>query len=268
MYCTNCGAEIDENDASCPYCGYLNPYGAERKYMKELEVIRRKTDELDDHPENYVKAEVKKKGRKAGFIFLIVLLGIAALAAFYFGMEYILSHNAFRDDAREERAFRDKYIPELNRMLEEGRDEEAYNYMTDTLYDEKGSSYLWRWEHFDYLSTYGTLLYVRHVREEALTEGIGEREFVNAAADVITDVKDPLEPYGRRIPEEDLKKIEALREEEKLFLTETVGMTGEEIDAIYEASLSDGVLSYTKLEEEIRKYWDKVPEELKGGGLS
>ena len=38
MYCTNCGAEIDENDASCPYCGYLNPYGAERKYMKDLSV--------------------------------------------------------------------------------------------------------------------------------------------------------------------------------------------------------------------------------------
>ena len=51
MYCTNCGAEIDENDASCPYCGYLNPYGAERKYMKELEVIRVKTDKEEENRE-------------------------------------------------------------------------------------------------------------------------------------------------------------------------------------------------------------------------
>ena len=52
MYCTNCGAEIDENDASCPYCGYLSTYGAERNYMKELGVIRGKTDKQDDRTES------------------------------------------------------------------------------------------------------------------------------------------------------------------------------------------------------------------------
>ena len=35
--CPNCGAKIDKLDASCPYCGYINVEGAEKKYMDELE---------------------------------------------------------------------------------------------------------------------------------------------------------------------------------------------------------------------------------------
>lgn len=268
MYCTNCGAEIDENDASCPYCGYLNPYGAERKYMKELEVIRVKTDKLDDHPENYVKAEVKKKGRKAGFIFLVVLAVIGGLVGFFFGLGYILDHNLIGDNAREEMEFRDKYIPELNQMLEEGRDEEAYNYMMGTLYKEKGSDYLWNWEHYEYLTTYGSLVYVRRINEKALTEGLDKREFVSAGQDVLTGAKEELYTYGRKIPDSDLEKIEAMHEEEMLFLTETIGMTEEEIDEIYESAMEDDWVSYTKLEEALSKYWDKVPNELKEGGKS
>lgn len=265
MYCTHCGAEIDEKDASCPYCGYLNPYGAERKYMKELEVIRKKTDELDDHPEDYVKAEVKKTGRKAGFIFLIVLAVIGGLTVFFLTMSYLIDHGTFRDDAKAEIEFRSKYIPELERLLEEGRDEEAYDYMA-SLYDEKGSSYLWNWDHYEYLTTYGNLIYVRHIAEIAAEGELTKRNFVSGASAVIEDIKDPIDTYGTRIPDSDFKKIEAVHEEEKLFLTETIGMSEAEIDAIYEECLEDNWLSYTKLEEALGKYWDKVPNKLKGGG--
>ncbi len=263
MYCTHCGAEIDEKDASCPYCGYLNPYGAERKYMKELEVIREKTDELDDHPEEYVKTEVKRKGRTAGFIFLIVLAMIAGLAMFFWGLNYILEHDIFRDDAREEMEFRDRYIPELNQMLEEGRDEEAWVYMCDELFDEKGSSYLWNWEHYEYLTAYGTLSYVRDVREAAEAGELAERDFVSAGASIISDLKNEPYTYNRPIPDSDLIKMEAIFEEEKEFLTQTIGMTEEEIDEIYEACVEGDWASYTDLEAKLKDYWDKVPDELK-----
>ena len=61
--------------------------------MKELEVIRVKTDKLDDHPENYVKAEVKKKKEQEGEVrdlFLVVLAVIGGLVGFFFGLGYIL----------------------------------------------------------------------------------------------------------------------------------------------------------------------------------
>ena len=53
-----------------------------------------------------------------------------------------------------------------------------------------------------------------------------------------------------------------------LFLTETIGMTEKEIDEIYESAMEDDWVSYTKLEEALSKYWDKVPNELKEGGKS
>ena len=153
-------------------------------------------------------------------------------------------------------------------MLEEGRDEEAYNYMMGTLYKEKGSDYLWNWEHYEYLTTYGSLVYVRQINEKALTEGLEKREFVSAGLDVLTDAKEELYTYGRKIPDSDLEKIEAMHEEEMLFLTETIGMTEEEIDEIYESAMEGDWVSYTKLEEALSKYWDKVPNELKEGGKS
>ena len=41
-----------------------------------------------------------------------------------------------------------------------------------------------------------------------------------------------------------------------------------QIDEIYESAMEDDWVSYTKLEEALSKYWDKVPNELKEGGKS
>ena len=51
MYCSNCGAEINEKDAYCPYCGVMNARAAEREYMEKLEgrrVGQRKPAGYDD----------------------------------------------------------------------------------------------------------------------------------------------------------------------------------------------------------------------------
>ena len=86
-----------------------------------------------------MKAEVKKKGRKAGFIFLVVLAVIGGLAGFFFGLGYILDHNLIRDNAREGDGVPGQICHELNQDARGGgEDEEAYNYMMGTLYKEKG----------------------------------------------------------------------------------------------------------------------------------
>ncbi len=262
MYCTHCGAEIDEHEVNCPYCGYLNPYGAERHYMKELEVIRKKTDELDDHPEESVKTEVKRKGRRAGFIFLIALLIIGGIIVFFLAVNFLIERITYRDSARSEMEFRDRYVPELDRLLEEGRDEEACRYMSE-LYDKEGSSYLWEWEHYEYLYMLGNLDYVRHVFEDE--EGISEHEFVNAAAGVVMDVMGERSNPDRPVPPEDAEKIRAILEEEQQLLFEVTGLTGEEIREAYESVKQDGWVPYDALERKMHEYWDRVPEERRRG---
>ena len=48
IVCTSCGASFDKDEPKCPYCGTLNPYGAEKEYKEKLEDIREKLDVVDD----------------------------------------------------------------------------------------------------------------------------------------------------------------------------------------------------------------------------
>ena len=40
IICPNCGAEIENDVTKCPYCGYINVEGAEKKYFDELDDIK------------------------------------------------------------------------------------------------------------------------------------------------------------------------------------------------------------------------------------
>ena len=41
VICPNCGAAIYENEASCPFCGYINIPGAEEKFMRDIKKTER-----------------------------------------------------------------------------------------------------------------------------------------------------------------------------------------------------------------------------------
>ena len=36
MICSNCGADIGDNETACPYCGAMQYENSEQKYMKDL----------------------------------------------------------------------------------------------------------------------------------------------------------------------------------------------------------------------------------------
>ena len=35
--CPNCGAVFEAKEPKCPYCGHINPMGAEAKFLRDLE---------------------------------------------------------------------------------------------------------------------------------------------------------------------------------------------------------------------------------------
>ncbi|MBQ0059983.1 MAG: zinc ribbon domain-containing protein [Lachnospiraceae bacterium] len=78
MFCSNCGAEITLNDKNCPYCGMLNAYGAERAYMKELEQIRKDTENLEGLDGEDLKKEVKGQVKSIFKVLLFIAFGIIA----------------------------------------------------------------------------------------------------------------------------------------------------------------------------------------------
>ena len=78
FYCTSCGAQVDENEEKCPYCGAINPVGAEAAYMDRLHQLNTKMSEMDDDLEETYVRELKKNGTRvawtAGIIFVIFLV--------------------------------------------------------------------------------------------------------------------------------------------------------------------------------------------------
>ena len=55
--CRECGAQIEELTARCPYCGAINELGAEHKYMHDMY-------RLKGNLENLRKYSVKRRLRK------------------------------------------------------------------------------------------------------------------------------------------------------------------------------------------------------------
>ena len=77
--CSNCGAAFAGEEARCPYCGAINPSGAERAYMNGLENLRDATDQLDDNVRNSLKSDLQRNAVLVVRVVVVVVVMIAAL---------------------------------------------------------------------------------------------------------------------------------------------------------------------------------------------
>ena len=95
--CPNCGAVFDAKETRCPYCSYINPEGAEAKYLKDLEDSRRNLDAVDDK----VRSGYRKEIRKGAGTALKTVLIIALILAVVIG-GFIYAEHRLYDDDRED----------------------------------------------------------------------------------------------------------------------------------------------------------------------
>ena len=79
--CFNCGAVHSVDDPRCPYCGALNPVGAEKAYMNELDDLKDETDQLAEDAEDDFGDNVQSNAKR---IVLIVVAVVAAIAVMFF----------------------------------------------------------------------------------------------------------------------------------------------------------------------------------------
>ncbi|MCR5508033.1 MAG: hypothetical protein K6F34_05035 [Lachnospiraceae bacterium] len=80
--CSNCGAQIDKDIDKCPYCGYINKEGAEKKFRSKLNKIK---DNIEDTKKEPGRALVK--GVFSGVRIILTVLGILVILAILFGLE-------------------------------------------------------------------------------------------------------------------------------------------------------------------------------------
>ena len=142
--CPNCGASFSAEDTRCPYCGYINPEGAEAKYLNDLDEKRRDLDQVDDTARTGYFNEIKKGSRTALKIVIITAVIIAVLVGIWAVAERGLL-NRGRDDYAEELVWEHSRFEEYDLMFEAGR----YDELIEAIADDSETHDVWNWEHYD-----------------------------------------------------------------------------------------------------------------------
>ena len=163
IYCTNCGAFVGEKEEKCPYCGAINPTGAEAAHMRRLNRIRSDMAEMEDDLEETYVRELKQRGSHLAKIAVGIILAVLALFAVGLLMNRI-SDAKYSRQLKQELAFEQEYFPQLNRVYEQGDDDATLEYLYE-LYSLDGASALWAWPHRDYYEYYSAYRDLQEARK-------------------------------------------------------------------------------------------------------
>ena len=139
--CESCGAELNDSMARCPYCGTLIPEGAQREYMQKLENVRRGLDELQDLPQESVKAELRHQGRRMRKIILAALLLILILMGLFF-----LQSRSYERDNTADYVWGRENFPHMSQIYESGEYETLYELVMQAMDEDRP---IWNWEYYD-----------------------------------------------------------------------------------------------------------------------
>ncbi len=249
MFCPNCGAEYDENEAKCPYCGTINPRGAQREYMEKLRRISKETGELAEEAEESVRADTRRNSR--WLVRTVLIAGIIFLAIFG-----AVKLHEYREDRRmierlrEEALFEQKYFPEMDRLYE-ADDTDGLLRFLDEHAEEPGYSAVYSWKHYYYCEHLEVYSRLQHVWEEIQGGDRSADTYALAAYDAFYLTR--MENDHQNITEKDkenLKESKAFAEE---ILEEMLQTDEDGVDEFYESLLDKyGILDYDKLKKAMR----------------
>ncbi len=142
--CPACGAHYDRSEAKCPFCGYIHEEGAEKKFLRGLEEIRDRLDQVDDQARENYRAEVRANSRAIVRRVVIVVVILAAVIGFFALAEYRLFHS--KRDVAGEMVWQHEHFGELDRLYEGGDYDELEEKLNE--YGAGGHD-IWDWEHYD-----------------------------------------------------------------------------------------------------------------------
>ena len=251
MYCGNCGGEITDKDAYCPYCGVMNPRAAETEYMEKLEDIRENTEKLGDEGGRHTKKEVRRVGRLAVIIFAIVAVLVLGLFVFSWAMDHFFYGNG--RDARDEAAFKEKYFPKLEELYASGDMDATCDYLNE-IGGEDGAEVLQMWPHYKYISYYMDYKIVHAIPGTELDNdfwNLKYDEVLYAGIELIYQAG----YFGQKnMSAEETEKVKGYASEAEDIFSEYFSLDKSELDEIYRnCTDEDGYVYYTKIQEWAKK---------------
>lgn len=84
MICPNCNAEIENEVDKCPYCGFINMEGAQKKYKEQYNDVKAQIAETKKEP-----AKALRKGFAGGFKVILLTVGVLLVVAILYFLELL-----------------------------------------------------------------------------------------------------------------------------------------------------------------------------------
>ena len=166
IICDSCGGEFDSGLAKCPYCGTLNPSGAEKEYLGKLEDVHEDLEELKGVPEEEVRQALKRSGSYLKRVIVaVVLLAVVAVGGYYI---WERAYDARLSNGRSEREnylWEEENFPIMDKLYEQGEYDELVSFMSAA--GEEGYV-TYNWEHYEFCNQYNRIKYAQDAirREE------------------------------------------------------------------------------------------------------
>jgi hypothetical protein len=259
LVCPNCGGDVSADDARCPYCGALNPSGAEKAYMDTLEDLKDDTDRIAEDVEDDIEEDLKSNTR---WIAILVAVVIALIAVAFVAVQCSESSDEKRElqsyQARE--SFREQYFQEFDRLYEAG-DDDALSAYVWSLMDEPGFDALYSWEHANYLQMHDDweALNVFKAQIDAESPSIDDYAWATSVAIRLARLDADGKRNAGMLSQEEKERAEEYHAYAWRFLEDMLQMSPEEVEA-FAASVEDarGNIEIDKVKEGLKQRFGQL----------
>ncbi|MCR5733123.1 MAG: zinc-ribbon domain-containing protein [Lachnospiraceae bacterium] len=237
--CPNCGAEIDAQSTKCPYCGYINEKGAEKKYMDNLYEVKKNLDGIDEEAASGYKESYRKVSKMIVITFAILIAATAVILVIY----NIHEKRSLQRDldsgnkTLEEMTWKQEAYKEFDELYEAGKYEE----LCETFFDsyESGHS-VYSYDHYTFVELYNDYLRTRTELENVEKYGWDDYAsgivFYYCCTFYFTKEERTETFYG--LKKEDLENLEPVFDYMKDVLNNRLMISDEELEALSDKLLN------------------------------
>ena len=248
IICPNCGAEIEKDVNRCPYCGFINREGAEKKFRSDIGRIREDIEETKKEPS---KALVKgfTGGTKIILTTVMVLLIIAALLALELFRETRNKPKLFL--TAEEREYASAYVNIAGEQLTEAFENKDIALMAqifDKAYSQDRIS-LWGTPHYE--AGYASSCYMKL---QQCLGNLDKDKLSKKEAEEITYYCFYF--YYRAYGDDGAGIFDPIREEEIIpIITERLGYTTEDMETFKDKVMNPPNVNRSMVYKVTKKYY-------------
>lgn len=250
--CLNCGAEFGREHAKCPYCNTIYEWGAEEKYMQELEGIKEELAEIPEQVEEAYKKETFAAWKK-----ILIIVGAAAVlvgigAGIFAGVRK-MSKRFYEEDIKASLLWEKEYFPKMDEWYSEGNYDAILELMHEH-YEDEGYA-VWEWEHYYFINAYESYLdfmdSVDYMTNEETANRKTSQYMVGSAIHFVFFLK------KANYTAEEWEMIQVWQAQVEEVLYEEMKFTEEEVKELYEKINDDGYIDYDECDKYTSKIWKR-----------